>query len=224
MNNLKYYIYSVVTLIFVAGIGFVYFHSNRDIEVHTNNDALINNDSLIVYKDKYNRTIYENKSLLVDLETIKSLHNREIDDLNKRINGLNNLVSTVSIKNVIKYDTITVLKDTIVYRNNDTIKTKHFEFIDKWSFINGVLYRDSISLNYNIKQNLMIDTYWKAGKAFSNKRELVIDVLNDNPHIVTNSINNVVIKDSPKKWFETRAFAIGAGFAVGLGTGIALRK
>lgn len=141
MKILKYYIYSVVTLIFVAGINFVYFHSNRDIEVHTNNDALINNDSLIVYKDKYNRTIYD-KSLLVDLETIKSLHNREIDDLNKRINGLNNLVRMVSIKNVIKYDTITVLKDTIVYRNNDTIKTKHFEFIDKWSFINGVLYRD----------------------------------------------------------------------------------
>lgn len=222
MNNIKYYI--IIALVALGAIITIYYYDNKHKELNSKNDIYINADSIFTYKDEYDRTVSENKALLLDIETIKTLHSKEVRDLNSRINGLNNLVSTVNIKNTIVYDTVTVLKDTAIYKNNDTINTKYFNFVDRWSIINGILYKDSINLNYKINQNLFIDTYWKSDNIIGTKRELVVSVINDNPHIVTNSINSIVIKDRPKRWYETRGFAIGAGFVLGLGTGIALRK
>lgn len=51
------------------------------------------------------------------------------------------------------------------------------------------------------------------------KRDKVVRLGIDNPYVQVTGMNNVIVADRPKKWYETRAFAFALGGIVGVALG-----
>lgn len=51
------------------------------------------------------------------------------------------------------------------------------------------------------------------------KRDKVVRLGIDNPYVSVTGMNNVIVADRPKKWYETRAAAIAIGGLIGFGLG-----
>ena len=51
------------------------------------------------------------------------------------------------------------------------------------------------------------------------KRDKVVRLGIDNPYVHVTGMNNVIVADRPKKWYETRAFAFALGGLVGFAIG-----
>jgi hypothetical protein len=53
----------------------------------------------------------------------------------------------------------------------------------------------------------------------SRKRERVVRLGIDNPYVTVTGMNNIIVAEPPKKWYETRAFAFALGGLVGVAIG-----
>ena len=51
------------------------------------------------------------------------------------------------------------------------------------------------------------------------KRDKVVRLGIDNPYVQVTGMNNVIVADRPKKWYETRAFAFALGGILGVAIG-----
>jgi len=51
------------------------------------------------------------------------------------------------------------------------------------------------------------------------KLDKVVRLGIDNPYVSVTGMNNVIVADRPKKWYETRAFAFALGGIVGFAAG-----
>jgi hypothetical protein len=53
----------------------------------------------------------------------------------------------------------------------------------------------------------------------SRKRDKVVRLGIDNPYVTVTGMNNIIVAEPPKKWYETRAFAFALGGLVGVAIG-----
>jgi hypothetical protein len=53
----------------------------------------------------------------------------------------------------------------------------------------------------------------------SRKRDKVVRLGIDNPYVTVTGMNNIIVPEPPKKWYETRAFAFALGGLVGVAIG-----
>lgn len=93
---------------------------------------------------------------------------------------------------------------------------------DKWLEIGGQISRagrlqiDSIiipvSYTVAIGDTLRKGFLWR-------KRDKVVRLGIDNPYVQVTGMNNVIVADRPKKWYETRAFAFALGGILGVALG-----
>ena len=51
------------------------------------------------------------------------------------------------------------------------------------------------------------------------KRDKVVRLGIDNPYVTVTGMNNIIVAEPPKKWYETRAFAFALGGLVGVAIG-----
>jgi len=126
---------------------------------------------------------------------------------------------------VVRYQTKTVVKTEVELGETVYIDSfphlrlpRTFHRPGKWLEIGGQISRagrlqiDSIiipvSYTVAIGDTLRKGFLWR-------KRDKVVRLGIDNPYVQVTGMNNVIVADRPKKWYETRAFAFVLGGAVG---------
>lgn len=164
--------------------------------LHMKNGELVYEKSLYILKEK---------ELLNQLEMTK----KELDDVKKQI-GQPVVITKVETK--LQYDTIWSTKDSIIYRDKETIAL--FKYDDEWLSFDGKTYiNDSTSRtqinNINIPVPLTIGIT-EDYKFFASSK---------NPHLTITEINGAVIKDKSlnqqkKKWSHGISFSFGPQYNI----------
>jgi hypothetical protein len=99
---------------------------------------------------------------------------------------------------------------------------RYFHRPGKWLEIGGQINRlgrlqlDSIiipvSYTVAIGDTLRKGLLWR-------KRDKVVRLGIDNPYVTVTGMNNIIVAEPPKKWYETRAFAVALGGITGFAIG-----
>ncbi len=130
---------------------------------------------------------------------------------------------------VVRYKTKTVVKTEVELGETVYIDSfphlrlpRTFHRPGKWLEIGGQISRagrlqiDSIiipvSYTVAIGDTLRKGFLWR-------KRDKVVRLGIDNPYVQVTGMNNVIVANRPKKWYETRAFAFALGGIVGVALG-----
>lgn len=164
--------------------------------LHMKNGELVYEKSLYILKEK---------ELLNQLEMTK----KELDDVKKQI-GQPVVITKVETK--LQYDTIWSTKDSIIYRDKETIAL--FRYDDEWLSFDGKTYiNDSTSRtqinNINIPVPLTIGIT-EDYKFFASSK---------NPHLTITEINGAVIKDKSlnqqkKRWSHGISLSVGPQYNI----------
>jgi len=99
---------------------------------------------------------------------------------------------------------------------------RYFHRPGKWLEIGGQISRagrlqlDSIIIP--VSYTVAIGDTLRKG-FLSRKRDKVVRLGIDNPYVHVTGLNNIIVAEPPKKWYETRAFAFALGGLVGVAIG-----
>lgn len=164
--------------------------------LHMKNGELVYEKSLYILKEK---------ELLNQLEMTK----KELDDVKKQIGQP---VVITKVETELQYDTIWSTKDSIIYRDKETIAL--FRYDDEWLSFDGKTYiNDSTSRtqinNINIPVPLTIGIT-EDYKFFASSK---------NPHLTITEINGAVIKDKSlnqqkKRWSHGISLSVGPQYNI----------
>ena len=160
---------------------------DRDLYKRNMNSALI---ECAEWKTKDSLSAAKNATLnlkISELERYRSNDINQINQLKKKNEELNNLIKNSS-KTEIKI--ITQLKDTVIYK--DTVK--YFNWNDNWTSVKGLIQKDTVDLNINNSDSLVISvaTKYKRFLGFLWKTKKIKDenvyVVSKNPHTAITNI------------------------------------
>lgn len=160
---------------------------DRDLYKRNMNSALI---ECVEWKTKDSLSAAKNATLnlkISELERYRSDDINKINQLKKKNEELNNLIKNSS-KTEIKI--ITQLKDTVIYK--DTVK--YFNWNDNWTSVKGLIQKDTVDLNINNSDSLVISvaTKYKRFLGFLWKTKKIKDqnvyVVSKNPHTTITNI------------------------------------
>lgn len=140
--------------IYVFIIGAVFLHEknyfNTISELKQTKDCLL--DSLEQFKINDSLNAVTTKSLYL---TINDLKKYRADDY-KLIKSLKSKIGSNEIKTVIKPVIENHTKFTTLYDTVYLDSTKHFRYKNRWTDLNGVVYKDSIHIDIKNKEELII--------------------------------------------------------------------
>jgi hypothetical protein len=130
---------------------------------------------------------------------------------------------------VIRYQTRTKIKTEIQLGETVYIDSfphlrlpRYFHRPGKWLEIGGQISRagrlqlDSIIIP--VSYTVAIGDTLRKG-FLSRKRDKVVRLGIDNPYVTVTGMNNIIVAEPPKKWYETRAFAFALGGITGFAIG-----
>ena len=130
---------------------------------------------------------------------------------------------------VIRYQTRTKIKTEIKLGETVYIDSfphmrlpRYFHRPGKWLEIGGQINRlgrlqlDSIIIP--VSYTVAIGDTLRKG-FLSRKRDKVVRLGIDNPYVHVTGMNNIIVAEPPKKWYETRAFAFALGDITGFAIG-----
>lgn len=168
------------------------------------------------YKNREGELIGQIKTHEVTIGELKEFKNDigiEVDELKRQIGSLSRLVGRWQGRaQFIDWDTITVpVYDTII--NQATLGK--FEWNNNYLELRGLIGNKQVSLayTYDLEFDFDLTSYWK-GKNLFKKGTLVTDIKFSDQNMKVSEFKGIVIKQPPKKWYETRAFAFGTGFVL----------
>jgi len=177
---------------------------------------------------------YTQDSLKVKQQELLIVQSKEtIESLQDSLERITEKLTKVIPQYLIRYKDTIVYKDRVIALQRDTIVRDSIRYIDlvfrdstKWHLLAGQVTKDSIRFNteqfYN-KTSIIIGqkgTWWQP-------KTVVVNIAQDNPYLVTGSIQSYYYKPKERKWtlvagpsllFNGKSFykgvAITAGYRV----------
>lgn len=206
---MKYSKYIVNALLLLV-IAMLSFKQGEIIKINDNN-VLAYQDSLKIYKDKLNRSVYEKRALIVDNSQLKHFN----DSLKIAIKNIKPVAIT-KVKTKVIYKDTTIIK----WKTKETIKHKFsllFQKQDKYISIDGLATNEGIRFN-SIELDADLDCVvgYKRKNMFS-KSYPIAKITSNNPYVKSTNINSFVVKKK-KTIFERKGFwlLLGAGAVIGI--------
>lgn len=205
--------YVLEALIFIIILSCVWSYFNRRLDISEQNlkaaqgelvEAKLKNGNLLVSRDSYIVTLNE-------MEQVLDITKKEVKELQRQLDSKVAYIS--QIESNVKIEFIEVVKDSIVYVNNNPNDiVANFHYTDEWININGV---SNIKLGEEIDykttlNNIDINTPLTVGLT----NDYQIFVTTPNPYVNFSDINGAVIDKSklyPKKKRFSWGFQLGAG-------------
>ena len=160
---------------------------DRDLYKRNMNSSLI---ECVEWRTKDSLSAAKNATLILKISELERYRINDINQINqlkKKNEELNNLIKNSS-KTEIKI--ITQLKDTVIYK--DTVK--YFNWNDNWTSVKGLIQKDTVDLNINNSDSLVISvaTKYKRFLGFLWKTKKIKDqnvyVVSKNPHTTITNI------------------------------------
>lgn len=137
--------------------------------------------------------------------------------LKKQIESLNNLVGYWRGKAGIRDSVVVANTDTVYLEHGESTVGKAFSWGNKFITISGISDSDSTSLVYSYAVDFSLTAYRQRSGFLNLKRgNLVTDIYFSDPNFQVKEFKGYVIKEPPKKWWETGAFKFAVGFASGV--------
>ena len=167
-------------------------------------EVKLKNGELLSVRDSYIATIN-------DLETLLDISKNEIKDLQRKLDSKIAYISKIETNTKIEY--VEVLKDSIVYVNNNPNDIiSHFHYSDEWLKISG---ENNIKLGDKFESNTIlnkieINTPLTVG--LTNDYQIFIS--SPNPYLNINNIEGAVIDKSK---FQQRKKRFNWGLQMGFG-------
>lgn len=202
----------IVLVIFVAGL----IYSNWRFYKKQKDDALYyasSNDSLKRVVDKQGR---EHATKLVDQVPLEVYNNTkdsfiaEIAKTTKAKDLVQHTRATIAVKGAFK----TKAHDTVYIALGDTISAKSFQYSDGYLTFDGTIENYDVYGDYDIRVPFTMTHKWMRDKWYE-KKKLKVEGVSENPKATFENIQTMVVKQPPKKFYETRAFAYGLGLISG---------
>lgn len=147
-----------------------------------------------------------------ELTSILDITKQEVKDLKKKLGSSLTYISDIQSK--IEFDTIEVIKDSIIYISPNSIKNK-FEYTDEWVNIGGESIMDlKDSVSRTSINKLDINVPLRTGLTDNYK----IFIQSDNPYINFTSIEGAVLDKSKlnKKQRWSHGISLGVGVQYGI--------
>lgn len=199
MNKKTLLSYLIEAVVFVVIIVFVFNYYHEQLDVANQNikaykgqiETLeLKNNDLMVSRDSYIATIN-------DLEELLDITKKEAKEIQRQLDSKIAYIS--NIEQSIKVEYVEVVKDSIIYVNNQQVITK-FHYNDEWLSFNGENnFKFGNNFDYTTHiQNININAPLKVGLT----NDYQIFVTTPNPYISFTDIDGAVIDNSvlkPKK-------------------------
>lgn len=198
---------------------------NEDVAIHARDSAytVIKLHKLI--NGQIASQIQGHEVTITQLKNDLGLSKDSLKHLKSQVGSLKNLVS-IQKGRVSAKDTFKVHLHDTVYVDNKGVKEegKKFEWSNKYLDLRGFIPNDetSIAIQYHYNVNFSLVTYRKP-RLFTDylkfrfkQQPLVADLTFDDPNILVKKFSGVVIKDEPKKWYQTKGFIFGLGVVGGI--------
>ncbi|HEU4608695.1 MAG TPA: DUF6549 family protein [Chitinophagaceae bacterium] len=172
-------------------------------------------DSLRIWKGKDGAVHHEKEIVQIPADEYKDTQDSLIAELRKTVKAKDLLQHTVAVlqsQGAIKVP----VHDTLYWPSfSDTpVLAKNFTYADSFLSLDGELYQNNVMLNYSVTNPIAITTKWQRPKWYKRK-QLDVDIVTLNPHTTVGNVQSYVIKQPPKRFYETRAFAFAIGAAAG---------
>lgn len=203
---MKYLIGAIVFLLVV--LAYV-FQLKKEAQNLNEQNLLASIDTIKSYKDKYNQSVSEKRSYIIESEKkLKQLLHSN-DSLKSALKKIK-IKSLVKLKNKYERDTIFIpYKEEIPYKFNVP-----WNYKDKWLKTSGISTNEGVSLNSYVIENDISLAIGYTADAWYKPYYAKVRVLNSNPNVETTKINSYIVKNK-KKFFEKSWFLIGVGFMGG---------
>lgn len=223
MSAKKVITYIVIFLAFVATIGGCYMKYRGSKINNANVNYQARQSQPIERKvDKQGNEHTKVAIEQVPYDIYKHTNDSLLNALNKEIKA-KNLISANFIKLKKRTDSVFAhfQPNTDTITSNDTIHhPKPFAHIEDCITISGEVSDSGVSLQYEIPEmNISIINGWQNPGLFQRKvptTKVVVDKCNS-----VDTMRNISTTPPPKKFVETRGFAFGLGYFLGLLTGLA---
>lgn len=199
----------VEAVLFLGIISFGYKLMNGKLETSEQNliaykgqmvQLELKNGELIATRDSY---ILDKKNLEEALDVSKS----EVKELEKKLNS--SLAYIANMESQIRIDTVTIVKDSIIYDEGD-IAQIHFNYDDDWFGVKGTTYLTSPEITtslYDIKMYVPIQ--WGMMDNYK------IFIKSDNPYVSFTNLDGAVI-DGSKLIPKQRKFGLSIQGGIGV--------
>lgn len=211
MNRKTLLSYLIEAAVFIIIIAFGWNYYNEQLETTTQN--------LIAYKGQLSEVELQNKNLLVakdsyiatinDLEEQLDITKKEAREIQRQLNS--KIAYIAKIEQSVKVEYVEVVKDSIVYINNQHAIAK-FHYNDEWMRFEGENeFRFGNNFDYTTKvQNISITAPLTIGLT----NDYQVFVTTPNPYITFTDIEGSVIENSVLRPHKKR-FSWGVQFGFG---------
>ena len=206
----------LVGLIFLI-VGALFYWQHRQIQNYKDTAQLqavelsMFKDSVRVIKQKNGDLSYQVKSVEIEKRNLKEsleIAGFEINDLKEKEIRWRKLNNILKAQLEASDSGQTVIKDTVLIVENDTIKAGSFQVNNNYLLFNGLIKKDSLDWDY--KYNVEFNFFQQT-----KKNETIVTVALNDPKAEITSMNSITI--SHKKRFYQKPWIWGlAGFTTGI--------
>jgi cbb3-type cytochrome oxidase subunit 3 len=191
----------VVLLLLMAGMWWS-FRKQRTQDMQALSQLRMNETQLVKSRNTLNQEVSVYKAYVFTQKQLNALGDSTIRAMRKELKYWKNLTSHTGITSITE-DSISIPVHDTMWRTPDSVAVyaKKFDYADQWLTLHGMVVASSVSLDYFVKNEMNIDTYWKRDHWYS-KRYLAGTITQLNPHTTTNRVVQFTVVAEPKSWYE----------------------
>lgn len=204
---------AVVILILIGIVGYTYITMRKEISTIISKSGSVERE-VEKWRDEAGRSHARTETVSLLYDELLHSNNETIEELRKDVKSLKNFVSQIKIDVSTRDSLIIATRDTTYVIGTDTIRSKSFSYEDKWLTVNGELMRDSVKLNYTMRDNFKVTHEWMREGLFKPK-ELKLTVMSENPKSSLDNVQEIRVRPNPKVWYETRGFQLSVAAVFG---------
>lgn len=148
------------------------------------------------------------------------LANSQLSTLNQQLKFENKTFAKNIVANYGSKPKHEIYHDTITHIKYVPVGTK-FNSGDNWYALSGSLGEtglliDTLSFTNKYTINLGFGKKEKPFKNIFKPKPFTAEIITKNPYTQTTSMKNIYLKPPPKKWYQTKAFAVAVGVVAGV--------
>lgn len=210
MKNIKYTDWVIIILTFIIIVLITrgcYLQKENKYYQELN---LIQDNVIKKHRNTHNQEISKTQVILTSLVDLQASRDSQLLELKQEIGGLKNLIATLKITDYITGTINTVSRDTVFLIKGDTMKAESIPYSDAWLTFEGLKVGKTFTAKYKIKDELQITNYWHRESIFKSP-VLMVQAKMINPNTTLADMKPIIVQPLPKKWYETKGFAVAIG-------------
>lgn len=210
---------TILLLLVMAGVfwNLVRIKNEQQVLLHS---MRMKNTELTKQRNALGQEVSTFRATQITLKQLNVTNDSIIQCLKKEVKYWKALVSHTGVSSSTVDTVYMPVKDTIWYTSDSiAVKAQKFDYEDFWMKLHGIVFNDSVKLDYNLRNEVTIDYYWSRDHLFG-KKYLTGSVTQKNPKTTTGQVTQFTIPSDPPAWYEKWWVDLTIGMGIGFTTGI----